>query len=88
MIKVKRFTAEWCSPCRALAPIIEEIKAENPDVTFETIDVDENPDVVSEYGIRGIPVVIVQNDGIETSRFVGIQPKNVYESAINNQRSN
>lgn len=88
MIKVKRFTAEWCSPCRALAPIIEEIKTENPDVTFETIDVDENPDVVSEYGIRGIPVVIVQNDGIETSRFVGIQPKNVYESAINNQRSN
>lgn len=88
MIKVKRFTAEWCSPCRALAPIIEEIKTENPDVTFETIDVDENPDAVSEYGIRGIPVVIVQNDGIETSRFVGIQPKNVYESAINNQRSN
>lgn len=88
MIKVKRFTAEWCSPCRALAPIIEEIKTENPDVTFETIDVDENPDVVSEYGIRGIPVVIVQNDGIETSRFVGVQPKNVYESAINNQRSN
>lgn len=88
MIKVKRFTAEWCSPCRALGPIIEEIKTENPDVTFETIDVDENPDVVSEYGIRGIPVVIVQNDGIETSRFVGIQPKNVYESAINNQRSN
>lgn len=88
MIKVKRFTAEWCSPCRALAPIIEEIKTENPDVTFETIDVDENPDAVSEYGIRGIPVVIVQNDGIETSRFVGVQPKNVYESAINNQRSN
>lgn len=88
MVKVMRFTAEWCSPCRALAPIIEEIKNEYPDVSFETIDVDENPESVTEYGIRGIPVVIVQNDGVETSRFVGIQPKNVYESAINNQRSN
>lgn len=88
MIKVMRFTAEWCSPCRALAPIIEEIKNEYPDVSFETIDVDENPESVSEHGIRGIPVVIVQNNGVETSRFVGIQPKNVYESAINNQRSN
>lgn len=88
MINVKRFTAEWCSPCRALAPIIEEMKSEYPDVSFETIDVDENPDAVSEYGIRGIPVVIVQRDGVETSRFVGVQPKNVYESAINNQKGN
>jgi thioredoxin 1 len=88
MVKVKRFTANWCSPCRALAPIIEEIKQEYADVEFETIDIDENPELVSEYGIRGIPVVIVQNNGIETNRFVGVQPKTVYESAINSQRSN
>ena len=88
MVKVKRFTANWCSPCRALAPIIEEMKQEYTDVEFETIDIDENPELVSEHGIRGIPVVIVQNNGVETSRFVGIQPKTVYESAINSQRSN
>ena len=88
VVKVTRFTADWCGPCRALAPIIEELKNEYTDVSFETVDVDENPELTIEFGIRGIPVVIVQNDGIETSRFVGIQPKNVYESAINNQRNN
>jgi thioredoxin 1 len=88
MIKVMRFTANWCSPCRALAPIIEEIKQGYSDVEFETIDIDETPESVSEYGIKGIPVIIIQNDGVETNRFVGIQPKEVYESAINSQRSN
>lgn len=88
MVKVRRYTASWCSPCRALAPIMEEMKSEYPDVVFETIDVDENPDSASADGIRGIPVVIVQNNGVETSRFVGVQPKSVYENAINNQRSN
>lgn len=88
VIKVKRFTAEWCSPCRALAPIIEEIKQKNSDIAFETVDIDENPELVSKYGIRGIPVIIVENNGVETNRFVGVQSKIVYEEAINNQRGN
>lgn len=88
MIKVIRITAEWCRPCSVLAPLIEELKNENPDVVFETIDVDENPDALSLYGIRGVPVVIVKNNDTETARFVGVHSKNVYETAINNQRSN
>lgn len=88
MIKVTRFTAEWCSPCRALAPIIEEIKGQNQDVQFETIDVDQQPEQATKYGIRSIPVVLIENNGMETQRFVGVQPKLVYEEAINSQRSN
>jgi thioredoxin 1 len=82
MTKVKRFTAAWCSPCRALSPLMEEIQKETPGVTYEVIDVDNDPDQVSQYGIRSIPVVIVEKNGVETSRFVGVQSKEVYEQAI------
>lgn len=88
MIKVTRFTAEWCSPCRALAPVIEDIKSQNSDVEFHTIDIDKEPEIVAKYGIRAVPVVLIENNGIETNRFIGIQPRMVYEEAINSQRSN
>jgi thioredoxin 1 len=88
MIKVTRFTAEWCSPCRALAPVIEDIKSQNSDVEFHTIDIDKEPEIVSKYGIRAVPVVLIENNGIETNRFIGVQPRMVYEEAINSQRSN
>ena len=53
MIKVKRFTATWCGPCKTLAPVFEQIQASFPDVTFETIDVDENKEVIDRprFGI-------------------------------------
>lgn len=88
MIKLTRFTAEWCSPCRALAPIIEEIKNENPDIDFETVDIDDSPELISQFGIKSVPTVIIQNNGTETDRFIGIQPKGTYENAINNQKGN
>jgi thioredoxin 1 len=88
MIKVTRFTADWCSPCRALAPIIEQIKETNTDVVFETIDIDDNPGFVSMYNIKGIPVILIEKDGKEVNRFVGIQPKIVYETAIHNHKEN
>lgn len=84
MIKLMRFTAEWCSPCRALAPLIEEIKQEAPGVEFETIDVDENPELASSKGIRSIPVVIIEKDGIETHRLTGLHTRERYLDAINN----
>jgi len=86
MIKVTRFTADWCSPCRTLAPIIEDIKQSNTDVVFETIDVDQNPETVSQYNIKGIPVILIEKNGQEVNRFVGVQPKLVYETAINNHK--
>ena len=88
MVKVMRFTANWCSPCRALAPIIEDIKEQNPDVEFQVVDIDETPELVSEYSVMSVPTIIIQNNGVETNRFIGIQPKAMYENAINNQKGN
>lgn len=82
MTTIKHYTATWCGPCKALKPIMQEIAAQNPNVNYQIIDVDQNQADAQVNGIRSIPVVIVQKNGIETSRFVGIQPKAVYEQAI------
>jgi thioredoxin 1 len=82
MTTIKHYTAAWCSPCRALKPIMQEIATQNPGVNYQIIDVDSNQAEATSAGIRSIPVVIVMKNGVETSRFVGIQPKAVYEQAI------
>jgi thioredoxin 1 len=82
MTTIKHYTAAWCSPCRALKPIMQEISTQNPGVNYQIIDVDSNQAEATSAGIRSIPVVIVMKNGVETSRFVGIQPKAVYEQAI------
>ena len=83
MTIIKHYGAEqWCAPCRALKPVIQEIISQNPSVSYQYIDVDSNPSDAQANGIRSVPVVIVQKNGIETSRFVGVQPRAVYEQAI------
>jgi thioredoxin 1 len=82
MTTIKHYTAAWCGPCRALKPIMQEITAQNPSVNYQIIDVDSNQAEATSAGIRSIPVVIVMKNGVETSRFVGIQSKAVYEQAI------
>ena len=82
MTTIKHYTATWCGPCKALKPIMQEIASQNPSVNYQMIDVDQNQADAQANGVRSIPVVIVQKNGVETSRFVGIQPKAVYEQAI------
>lgn len=82
MIKVKRFTAQWCSPCKQLAPIFEQLQASFPDVTFETIDVDENGEAAQENFVTSIPTVIFEKDGLAKQRFTGVQPKSMYVDTI------
>ena len=83
MIKVKRFTASWCSPCKILAPVFEQLQASFPDVTFETIDVDENKEAAQENFVTSIPTVIFEKDGVAKQRFTGAQPKSIYIDTIN-----
>ena len=82
MIKVTRYTAAWCGPCKQLAPLFEQLKTEYPNVIFETIDVDMNKDAAIEDGVSSIPTVIIEREGAK-ARFVGLQPKSVYVKAIN-----
>lgn len=83
MIKVKRFTAAWCGPCRQLAPIFEQFKESFPNVVFETIDVDTNQESAQENFVTSIPTVIFEKDGLAKQRFTGLQPKSMYVDTIN-----
>ena len=83
MLEVKRFSAAWCGPCRALAPLMEGIKSEHSDVVFETIDVDTDHEQASKFAIRSVPTVVFVKDGVEVDRFTGMSSKMAYVNAIN-----
>ena len=68
------FWAEWCGPCRALAPKLEEIASTGAH-SIVKLDVDANPDSAAQFGVRGIPTLILFKGGKEVDRLVGNQPK-------------
>lgn len=69
------FYADWCGPCRMVLPIVEEIAAEREDVAVGKINVDENPELASRYGVISIPTLIVMKDGKIINRASGAKPK-------------
>ncbi len=70
------FWAEWCGPCKALGPKLEEIASELKDkVKIAKVNVDENPSSPAKYGVRGIPTLILFKDGKEVDQIVGNHPK-------------
>ncbi|HEU4520287.1 MAG TPA: thioredoxin [Microvirga sp.] len=70
------FWAEWCGPCRMIGPALEEIATEmNGRVKIAKLNVDENPNIASQYGIRSIPALLVFKDGKLAGQKVGAAPK-------------
>jgi thioredoxin 1 len=70
------FWAEWCGPCKMIGPALEEISDELADrVTVAKINIDENPDAPGNYGVRGIPTMILFKGGVPAATKVGAEPK-------------
>ena len=69
------FYADWCGPCRMVAPIIEEIAQERPDITVGKINVDDEPELAEAFGVVSIPTLVVLKDGKVTNQSAGARPK-------------
>ena len=69
------FYADWCGPCRMVSPIVDEIADENSDVVVGKINVDDEQELASAFGVVSIPMLVVMKDGQEINRSVGAKPK-------------
>lgn len=69
------FFAEWCGPCRMVAPIVEEIANERDDVIVGKINVDDSPELAEAFGVFSIPTLVVLKDGKVVNKAVGARPK-------------
>ena len=75
------FWAEWCGPCRMVAPALEEISNElSEKVTVAKLNIDDNPDAPARYGVRGIPTMILFKNGEPAATKVGAAPKTHLQS--------
>ena len=70
------FWAPWCGPCRMVVPIIDEIAAEHPEYKVVKVNVDEEVELASRFGVASIPTLVVMQNGMEVERSVGARPKN------------
>ena len=68
------FWASWCGPCRMVSPLIEEIADERTDIRVGKVNVDENPELASRFGVMSIPTLVVVKNGQSTNRSVGARP--------------
>lgn len=76
MIKVLDFWADWCPPCKIMEPVILELEKELTDkVSFQKIDVDENPEIAQKYGIMSIPTYVILKEEAEVDRIIGATSK-------------
>ena len=69
------FWASWCGPCRMQSPIIDQLAASHSNVVFGKVNVDEEPDLASEYGITSIPTLIIFRDGRLIDKVTGVTSK-------------
>ena len=70
------FWAEWCGPCKMIAPVLEQVAGENVGkIAIRKLDVDDNPNTARRYGVMSIPTMILFKDGAPVERLMGYMPK-------------
>ena len=80
MLKVIKFGAEWCGPCRTLEPVFDRIASNTPGVEFVKIDIDKEPMMAQAMGVLAVPTLVFVKDGASVGTMVGLQK----EAAIRN----
>ena len=80
MKTAKYFTATWCGPCKAFKPVMNEVAGEGYSIQF--VDVDQNKELASKYGVRSVPTTVIEENGVEVDRFVGALPKETVKNKL------
>lgn len=79
-MRIIRFTASWCQPCKQLANMLNEI---DKSTFIEVVDIDENPDVAGDFGIRSVPTLVMLDGNTEIKRTTGVKNKQQLQEWIN-----
>ena len=76
------FYADWCGQCKMMSPVIDKIAEENSTVKVGKVNVDENPEIASKYGIMSIPTIMIFENGNLMKKFIGLTSKSEIESEL------
>lgn len=76
------FWASWCGPCRMVSPVVDEIARERPDIKVGKVNVDEEPELASQFRVMSIPMLVVMKDGKIVNQAVGARPKGAILSLL------
>lgn len=81
-IKILDFYAEWCQPCKAFAPTLNELEHDYPDIDFEKVNIEDDTDTTSKYGVMSIPTLVFIVDDEEKARMTGVAPRDAVVQKI------
>lgn len=76
------FWAEWCGPCHAVGPVLQQISDERPELRVVKVNIDEEPALAQRYGIMSIPTIVLFKDGEPKAAAIGAQPKGMLERSL------
>ena len=83
MVEIRKFEANWCGPCRMLKPTFQKLEGEfGNSVKFSYINVDEQQELATQYGVRSIPFVVIEKDGEIVQSVVGAQSDMTYSNIL------
>jgi len=82
-LKIIKFSAEWCGPCKTLKPVFDKIVSSMPSVTFQTVDIDEEPELASSMNVRAVPTIVFIKDGEIEYTLVGMHKEELIRERIN-----
>jgi thioredoxin 1 len=80
-MKIYKFYADWCTPCKMMTPLVDKACNEL-DLTYEAINVDDDKELSSKFGIRNIPVLIVEKENGDVEKLIGAHPYNKIQSFL------
>jgi thioredoxin 1 len=85
MLTIKYFSTSWCQPCKAFAPVFDQVMRETG-VSYSKIDAEQSKDLSTQYSISGVPTLIFENDGTVLYRHTGIMSRSQLEATVNKFR--